>query len=107
MAEKSKESKGKVWTNDELQAVKDEKYWLIHDGGVYDVKNFIPYHPGGELLIKHLLYTDATDHITKVHPEWVFTDKLPQYFIGTIDEKTFPPLRSKSEFSQKFRKLED
>jgi hypothetical protein len=50
-------------------------------------------------LIQHLLYTDATDHLTKFHPEYVFTDKLPNYYIGTIDEKTFPPLRSNSKFS--------
>jgi cytochrome b involved in lipid metabolism len=79
---------------------------LLYEGGVYDVRHFMPYHPGGELLIQHLLYTDSTDHINKVHPEFVFTQKLPNYFIGTIDEKTFPPLRSKSEFSKKIRELE-
>jgi cytochrome b involved in lipid metabolism len=93
----------KVWTYDELLAVKDEKFWMLYDGGVYDVRHFMPYHPGGELLIKHLLYTDATDHINKVHPEWVFTQKLPNYFIGTLDEKTGPPLRSKTVFSKKMQ----
>ena len=85
--------------------MKEEKGWLVYDGGVYDVKNFIPYHPGGELLIKHLLYTDATDHMTKVHPDWVFTEKLPQYYIGEVDEATFP-LRSRTKISQKLRDLE-
>ena len=85
--------------------MKEEKGWLVYDGGVYDVKNFIPYHPGGELLIKHLLYTDATDHMTKVHPDWVFTEKLPQYYIGEVDETTFP-LRSRTKISQKLRDLE-
>jgi len=51
--------------------MKDTHDWLIFSEGVYDVKPFIPHHPGGELLIKHLLYTDATDHITKVHPDYV------------------------------------
>ena len=96
----------KKWTLEELEKVKNEKCWLIHDGGVYDVKHFIPYHPGGELLIKHILYTDATDHMTKVHPDWVFTEKMPRYYIGQVDEKNFPPLRSRSKFSQNFRKLE-
>ena len=89
--------------------MKDEKCWLVHEGGVYDVKHFMPYHPGGELLIKHLLYTDATDHLTKVHPDWVFTKKMPQYFIGKVDEKSFPKgyFRSQTEFSKKFRELEE
>ena len=41
----------KVWTYEELQSVKNEKYWMIYETGVYDVRHFMPYHPGGELLI--------------------------------------------------------
>ena len=96
----------KYWTFKELNEIKDEKSWMIYGDSVYNVKPFIPYHPGGELLIKHLLYTDVTDHLGKFHPKYVTEEKLPQYFMGKIDEKTFPPLTSRSEVSQDFILLE-
>ena len=96
----------KVWTFEELQAAKADKKWVIWKDGVYDVKYFVPYHPGGELIITHLLYTDISDHFEKFHPAYA-VDKLKSYSIGVIDEKTFPPLRSKSEFAIKFRLLEE
>jgi len=58
---------------------------MVYGDSVYDVKPFIPYHPGGELLIKHLLYTDATDHLGKFHPSYVTEKKLPQYIMGKIE----------------------
>lgn len=78
---------------------------MISEDGVYDIKAWIPYHPGGELLIKHLLYTDATDHLTKIHPPYVIKEKLPNFFVGKIDAKTCPDryLRSRSPISVAFR----
>lgn len=77
-----------------MNASKKDLDWLISGDSVYNVRAFIPYHPGGELLIRHLLYTDVTDHLTKFHPEYVFTQKLPNYLIGKIDVKSFPHMRS-------------
>ncbi len=95
-----------TWTYKELQAVQADKDWLIYGDSVYNVRAFIPHHPGGELLIKHVLYTDVTDHLGKFHPKYVMEDKLPNYLMGKIDEKTFPPLRSRSKVSVEFRLLE-
>jgi cytochrome b involved in lipid metabolism len=85
-----KESKVKYYTFQELNALKSEKDWMIYGDSVYNVRPFIPYHPGGELLIKHLLHSDVTDHLGKFHPAYVTEEKLPQYFMGKIDESTFP-----------------
>ena len=63
--------KEKVFTYQELMSMPKEVAWMVHDGKVYDVKPFIPHHPGGELLIEHLLYSDTTDHIGKFHPPYV------------------------------------
>jgi len=93
----SDSKKGHLWTYKELQAVLDEKDWLIYGDSVYNVRAFLPHHPGGELLIKHVLYTDVTDHLGKFHPKYVTEEKLPNYLMGKIDEKTFPPLRSRSK----------
>lgn len=80
--------------------------WLISGDFVYSVRPFIPVHPGGELLIKHMLYTDVTDHLTKFHPDQVLKEKLPRYCVGKIDASTFPNLRSRTKISQEFRELE-
>jgi hypothetical protein len=55
------------------------------------------------------LYTDVTDHLTKFHPEYVFTDKLPNYYIGKIDASSCPEkfLRSRTPVSVAFRKMEE
>ena len=89
-----------------MQAVQAEKDWLIYGDSVYNMRAFLPHHPGGELLIKHVLYTDVTDHLGKFHPKYVMEEKLPNYLMGKIDEKTFPPLRSRSQVSVAFRLLE-
>lgn len=102
-------SKDRFWTYDELNAVKNEKDWLVYGDSVYNVKPFIPHHPGGELLIKHLLYTDVTDHLGKFHPKYVTEEKLPNYYMGKIAEKSFPTafLRSRTPVAVAFRKLEE
>jgi len=98
----------RYYTYEELQGLKEEKAWMVYDDSVYDVKPFIPHHPGGELLIKHLLYTDVTDHIGKFHPAYVTEEKLPKYYMGKIDEKTFPEkfMRSRTVVAKDFRNLE-
>lgn len=89
-----------------MNSVKADKDWIIYGDNVYNVRPFIPHHPGGDLLIKHVLYTDCTDHLGKFHPKYVTDEKLPNYIMGKIDEKTFPPLKSRSKVSVAFRSLE-
>lgn len=43
----------KEYSMDEIAQHKDaESCWLLVEGKVYDVTNFIPQHPGGEVILK-------------------------------------------------------
>jgi len=58
--EEKEEKKDKEYT---LKEIKDKKSWIIldHDGkkSVYDIKNWIPKHPGGGVIMKGI---DANEH---------------------------------------------
>jgi len=43
--------------------------WIVIDGVVYDVSNWIPRHPGGPALIKQWAGQDATSAFAAFHPE--------------------------------------
>jgi cytochrome b involved in lipid metabolism len=83
-------TKLKVWTKNELDELKGKKDWLVYGDSVYNVRPFLPHHPGGDLLIKHVLYTDVTDHLGRFHPKYVTEEKLPNFLMGKIDVSTFP-----------------
>jgi len=89
-----------------LNAVKGDKEWVIYGDSVYNVKPFMPNHPGGALLIQHVLYTDVTDHLPKFHPKYVMEEKLPNFYMGKINEKSFDYLRSRTKVSVAFREME-
>ena len=39
---------------------KPQDLWIIIDGKVYDVTNWLKYHPGGKKLLQHYGGEDAT-----------------------------------------------
>ena len=41
--------------------------WVIINGGVYDVTNFLNYHPGGEDILLNYGGRDATEMFTSIH----------------------------------------
>ena len=55
--------------------------WLVIDGGVYDVTDFIPNHPGGEAILKGC-GRDATQMFSQ-HPTKA-KDMLPDFKIGEV-----------------------
>ena len=58
--------------------------WVIVDGQVLDVTNFLPDHPGGEKAI--LLYAgrDATEEFNMLHDAKVIPRYAPEAVIGTL-----------------------
>jgi predicted heme/steroid binding protein len=58
--------------------------WVIVDGQVLDVTNFLPDHPGGEKAI--LLYAgrDATEEFNMLHDPKVIPRYAPDAVIGTL-----------------------
>jgi cytochrome b involved in lipid metabolism len=51
------ESSGKFYTWDEI---KKNNYWIVINGKVYNVQNFIKKHPGGDQIIMNHATQDAT-----------------------------------------------
>jgi cytochrome b involved in lipid metabolism len=51
----------KVFTVDEVATHNTEdSFWMIIDGHVYDLTNFLAMHPGGEVVLKPFAGKDAT-----------------------------------------------
>ena len=93
----------KVFTLKELETLKDKYYWTIIDRKVYNLKCWIHIHPGGDLVLKHILYKDSTDEFHSFHPDYVESDILPKLCIGVLDENE--KVISDSNLSKEFRKL--
>ena len=78
-------SGGKSYTIDEVaKHNKKDDIWVIVDGQVLDVTNFLPDHPGGEKAI--LLYAgrDATEEFNMLHDPKVIPRYAPDAVIGRL-----------------------
>ena len=71
---------------DVADLVSQGRYVFLFDGCVLDVTAFAHHHPGGELVLRHAIGTDATDLITGYHPKSIIHGKLQRYVIGTLCE---------------------
>lgn len=81
-------------------------YWVIVDGGVYDLSRWAPYHPGGELPIRYMAGHDCTDVFKAFHLPSVTEKKLPAFKIGEIRDECKPCI-NESALDQDFRKVRD
>jgi delta8-fatty-acid desaturase len=99
----------KVWTLDELNKLKEKYHWMIINRNVYNLKSWAKIHPGGDLIIGHFLYKDATSEFNSQHPEYVRKEILPRYFIGTLhpDEKTIMDTELSKSFIQLEKRLRE
>ena len=78
-------SGGKSYTIDEVaKHNKKDDIWVIVDGQVLDVTQFLPDHPGGEKAI--LLYAgrDATEEFNMLHDPKVIPRYAPDAVIGRV-----------------------
>merc|ERR1719181_2385233 len=58
--------------------------WVVLDGKVLDVTNFLSEHPGGELAILTFAGKDATEEFDMIHPPDVIDKYAPDAVIGQI-----------------------
>src|SRR5690606_6674173 len=70
----------------------DEKlgYWMILDGSVYNLTDFIHQHPGGARILKGYAGLDASEGFARAHhsrPEIAAMQEL--YLIGTVRRLEF------------------
>lgn len=54
-----------TWSEVQLHTKKDDK-WLVMDGQVYNITNWVGKHPGGSKVISHYAGQDATVSIIYV-----------------------------------------
>lgn len=63
---------------------KNSEIIIIFKDRVYDLTKWIRFHPGGHLALFHLRGQDATDVMTAFHPEWVHTEKIKNFLVGSL-----------------------
>jgi len=61
--------------------------WIVVDDKVYNVTNWIPYHPGGEKVLLDVLGRDATRAFKRIGHSWMALDELDSLEIGYIKER--------------------
>ena len=72
-------------TWDELRAHNTRKScWVVIDGNVYDISNWLHKHPGGDVVILSMSSEDCTDIFNAYHPPYVRARMLELHKIGII-----------------------
>merc|ERR1712003_512537 len=60
--------------------------WVVVNGKVLNVSNFLSQHPGGELAILTFAGKDATEEFNMIHPPDVIGKYAPDAIIGMLGE---------------------
>lgn len=76
---------GNAYTMDQV-AVHNKKgdCWVVLNGKVLNVSNFLSQHPGGELAILTFAGKDATSEFDMIHPPGVVEKYAPDAIIGVV-----------------------
>ncbi|RKU49682.1 hypothetical protein DL546_009804 [Coniochaeta pulveracea] len=79
----------KTFTKAEVAEHKTEEkgIYLIIDGGVYDVTNFLDDHPGGAKILKRMAGKDSSKQFWKYHGKNVLEKYGGKLKVGTVEEK--------------------
>jgi flavocytochrome c len=76
---------GKEYTMEEVAKHKKENdAWVVVNGEVLDVTEFLPDHPGGKMAIMAFVGRDATEEFNMVHDEGVVQKYAPNTVIGKL-----------------------
>ncbi|OAA54263.1 cytochrome b5 [Niveomyces insectorum RCEF 264] len=60
--------------------------YIIVDGSVYDITDFVDEHPGGAKILKRMAGRDASKPFWKYHSEAVLKKYGPRLKVGTVKE---------------------
>merc|ERR1719162_509605 len=64
--------------------------WVVVEGQVLNVNNFLSEHPGGELAILTFAGKDATEEVNMIHPPDVIGKYAPDAIIGVLGAAKAP-----------------
>lgn len=65
-----------------------EEIWIVRGTRVYDITDWVPNHPGGEVILRAAGGSiDQYWNIFNIHKKQDVYDILEQYFIGVVDER--------------------
>ncbi|CAG9941142.1 unnamed protein product [Clonostachys rosea f. rosea IK726] len=103
-----------LMSRDDIEAmIADGKKLMVVNQEVLRVDAWIPYHPGGDKAILHMVGRDATDEVTVLHSKEAAQQML-RYRIGRIDfqwKNFVPPIqgghfRTKAEIEEETLSVE-
>ncbi|XP_022102086.1 fatty acid desaturase 2-like [Acanthaster planci] len=85
-------SKQSTYTWDEVRqhSTQTDK-WVVIEGGVYDVSQWVKRHPGGFKVLSHYAGEDATEAFVAFHPDKNLVRKyLKPLYIGSLEQDNQP-----------------
>lgn len=89
-------AKDRLWSRREIEGlIAQGRKIIIIDGRVIKADAFIPYHPGGNLTIMHMVGRDCTDEVRALH-SLDAQARMLKYVIGRIEgrwENMVPPIQ--------------
>lgn len=89
-------TKNRVWSRREIEGlIASGRNIIILNGLVVRADAWIPYHPGGDKAILHLVGRDGTDEITAFHSEDTQA-RMHKFVIGRVQgkwENFLPPIQ--------------
>ncbi|KAK9895611.1 cytochrome b5, partial [Cystobasidium minutum MCA 4210] len=62
----------------------EKSAWLIVDGGVYDVTEFLPEHPGGKKVLLKACGKDSSEQFWQFHSKRILTKTAAPMKIGVV-----------------------
>jgi cytochrome b involved in lipid metabolism len=75
----------KEYDAEEVKAHKSkESAWVIVDGGVFDVTDFLEDHPGGARILLKNCGKDSSEAFWELHSTMVFEKQAKKLQIGTV-----------------------
>ncbi|KAG9780448.1 fatty acid desaturase, partial [Aureobasidium melanogenum] len=88
--------KDRIWSRREIEGlIAEGRTIIILDGQVIKADSWIPYHPGGDKAILHMVGRDGTDEIRALHcPETLAY--MQKYVVGRIEGRWvnfLPPIQ--------------
>lgn len=94
--ETQKSRKSTVLSRDAIEAqISEGRAIVIVDNKVLKVDAWLPYHPGGDKAMRHMIGRDATDEVTRFHSAQTLR-LMDRYQIGRIEgrwDNFIPPIQ--------------